>query len=360
MIKLLILVKKYPTEKEPYALTYVHSRCIEYAKYGIELDILSFDCTKGYTYQDINVVTRSEAALNIHTYSHIVSHAPNLRQHVPFLLKYCVGKKKTFFLHGHEILIKRNHYPEAYAFTFKNKLHKISHQLINNLYDLAKTKILKSLIKKTKNSKFILVSNHLKNIAEIDLNTKFPTEKTSIINNCVNEIFISQSYTAASYKKADFITIRQLDNSTYCLDVVQKLALANPNLTFTIYGKGVFFNYYIPPKNVTIIQSFFKHDQLPEILSLHRAALMPTKHDSQGVMSCEMATFGIPLITSNISVCEEIFSNMPNVAFIDNNHATSLEVLLENLQNNLCPPNKTKFSSVNTIEKELNTIFENK
>lgn len=358
MTKLLILVKKYPTEHEPYALAYVHSRCIEYKKRGVSFDVLSFDNSIAYNYQGISVITRAEAALNIANYTHIISHAPNLRQHLPFLLKYCVGKNKTFFLHGHEVLIKSHHYPKAYNFTSKNTLHRLAHNLTHSIYDSVKVRLLRHLIAKTRNSKFILVSQHLKNLAQKDLKTKFPNNKTHIINNCVNEEFIINSYTSLTPKTADIVTIRQLDNSTYCMDIVRKLALDNPKLTFTVYGKGVFFDYYLPPPNVTVIQSFFKHDQLPEILSAHRVALMPTKHDTQGVMSCEMATFGIPLITSNISVCQEIFSGMPNVALIDNDSTVDLETLIHSLTKDLSLPNKIKFSPAHTTEKELSAIID--
>lgn len=359
MTKLLILVKKYPTEHEPYAMTYVHSRCIEYKKRGVAFDVLSFDNSKSYTYQGINVITQKEAASNINSYTHIVSHAPNLRQHLPFLLKYCTGKSKTLFLHGHEVLIKSHHYPKAYSFKFKNTAHRLVHNTIHKLYDSSKTKIIRYLISKTKNSSFILVSNHLKSLAQKDLKTDFPSNRTHIINNCVNEEFITKSYLASSPKIADVVTIRQLDNSTYCMDIVHKLALENPNVTFTVYGKGVFFDYNSPPSNITLIKGFFKHEQLPEILSAHRVALMPTKHDTQGVMSCEMATFGIPLITSNIAVCQEIFADMPNVALIEDYTSLDLEDLIKSLARNISPPNKTKFSPSHTIEKELNTIIDN-
>lgn len=35
-------------------------------------------------------------------------------------------------------------------------------------------------------------------------------------------------------------------------------------------------------------------------------------------MACEMATFGIPLITSNLEVCRQVFDGFENVEFIDN------------------------------------------
>ncbi|MNG18178.1 hypothetical protein D3C84_1022140 [compost metagenome] len=79
-------------------------------------------------------------------------------------------------------------------------------------------------------------------------------------------------------------------------------------------------------------------------------------------MSCEMATFGIPLITSNIDVCKEIFSGMPNVALINNSSAdsNSLGRIIQELELNKFPPNKEKFNPTHTIEKELNVIFANK
>ena len=59
-------------------------------------------------------------------------------------------------------------------------------------------------------------------------------------------------------------------------------------------------------------------EEIISYLNKAKCALIPTKHDTQGVMACEMATFGIPTITSNIEVCREIFSSFENVKLIDN------------------------------------------
>lgn len=45
---------------------------------------------------------------------------------------------------------------------------------------------------------------------------------------------------------------------------------------------------------------------------------MPTRTDAQGLMMCEMAAFGIPVITSDIPVCHEVFDGAENVYFIRN------------------------------------------
>lgn len=44
---------------------------------------------------------------------------------------------------------------------------------------------------------------------------------------------------------------------------------------------------------------------------------MLTRRDTQGVMSCELVTYGIPLIMSDLPVCREIFGKIPSVAFIN-------------------------------------------
>jgi hypothetical protein len=46
---------------------------------------------------------------------------------------------------------------------------------------------------------------------------------------------------------------------------------------------------------------------------------MPTKLDAQGVMMCEMAYYGIPILVSDLPVCREMLNDFDNVKFIDNN-----------------------------------------
>ena len=54
---------------------------------------------------------------------------------------------------------------------------------------------------------------------------------------------------------------------------------------------------------------------------------MPTRTDAQGLMMCEMAAFGIPLITSNIPVCHvpAILKYTRNVYYIGNLEMARLE-----------------------------------
>ena len=65
-----------------------------------------------------------------------------------------------------------------------------------------------------------------------------------------------------------------------------------------------------------------------DLLNKSRCALMPTRTDAQGVMACEMATFGIPLVTTDLPVCHEVFDTFVNVQYIANNRKINCKDLL--------------------------------
>ncbi|MPN53611.1 hypothetical protein SDC9_201275 [bioreactor metagenome] len=82
---------------------------------------------------------------------------------------------------------------------------------------------------------------------------------------------------------------------------------------------------------------------------------MPTRTDSQGVMACEIATFGMPLITSNIDVCEEIFCGFKNVFFIDNEIKNiNLDSIYSDIKKWQMKGKNLKYFSENTMLKEIN------
>jgi glycosyltransferase involved in cell wall biosynthesis len=179
--------------------------------------------------------------------------------------------------------------------------------------------------------------------------------KKSIIYNSIGKEFITNSYDPKYNKDYDFITIRNnLDGSKYCIDVVTRLASYNPDYKFCVVGKGDFFKYNKKPRNLIWIDKTLSHVEIIDFLNRSKYALMPTRTDAQGVMACEMATFGIPLITSDIEVCKEAFSNFDNVVYIDNEVIeVNLERLLEKINTKKIDKKNTKYLEENTIEKEI-------
>ncbi|MFD1244751.1 glycosyltransferase [Paralysiella testudinis] len=316
MAKLLVITESYPSHKNIYNMGFVHSRNIEYLKLGVSVDVLSFSAEENYTFEGIEVLKRNSINIrDLAQYDCVVSHAPNIRNHILFLwqsFKYI--RKVAFIFHGHEALKINDYYPRIYPWERKNIIKNWS----QDLYDYFKLKIMRLSINHFSHKlKLIFVSNWMKDNALKCLGS-INTDKIYIINNPINQAFVNQNFNADCAKKGDFITIRPLDNSKYGIDLVVALAENNPQYTFTIYGKGQYFQHLPKPKNIFHISDFVHQKDIPELLNSYRYAIMPTRLDAQGVMMCEMAVYGIPMIISDLPVCHEMLDYYSNCVFVKN------------------------------------------
>lgn len=360
-MKVLVLAEKYSTESQ-VSQGFIHTRNCEYIKNGISVDVISFAYEgEKYILDGISVYSLKcfKESNKIEDYDIVISHAPNIRHHCKFINdNYKSIKRIIFFFHGHEVLYSKEIYPNPYSFVKKENRIK---EMVRDLYDIYKLHYISCFFKsKLDKSTYIFVSEWMydqfkKNI-KIDENLY--KNKSYIIYNALGETFIDNSYDTKCEKEYDFITIRNmLDGSKYCIDVVNKLAINNPELKFMVIGKGEFFNYNKAPKNLTYKLENLNHQEIINYLNKARCALMPTRADAQGVMMCEMATFGIPVITSDIPVCKMVLGDVENVSFINNDKPdVDLKLLLK--QNNNSIKKHDKFSYTNTILKEIEIIRE--
>lgn len=330
---ILVIVTDYPDNAGKVTLQYVHTRNVAYLKYGFKVTVLNFSAKKDYYVDGIRVITLSTYRQEKNEFDKLISHAPNLRNHLLFISLY--GKcfsKYIFFFHGHEVLRCSKVYPPAY----KYKRLSFTNETFREIYDIVKLKIWKSFFLKSLNkSRFIFVSNWM--LEEFE---KWVGISRSCLGNCyyitynsVGEIFEKEKYDCVKEKEYDFITVRSnLDGSKYCIDIVNELAKHNPQYKFVVIGKGEFFTNYSQASNIEWQDRNLKHDEMINLLNQSKCALMPTRTDSQGVMACEMATFGIPLITSDLPVCYEIFNGFKNVEYIDNQYDIDLSDILNNIK----------------------------
>lgn len=347
-MKLLVLVQNYPSNENPYAMSYVHSRNIIYVENKCQVDVLNFSTNEQYNYEGINVLP--EENINFENYDLIVSHAPNLKNHYRALRKLH-SKKIVFVFHGHEVLRGNLDYPKPYSWVKQSFIK----SQIQNCYQIFKLKILTRWLKGrfSKNNKLgmIFVSDWMRE--RFVQNMGFYPEdfvRTTIIPNAVNSVFINQNYNPKNGNLlADCVTIRPFDDSKYALDLVLDIAKENPKKTFHIYGKGEYFEHNECPENVTVFHKFILQKDIAELLNNYSCAVMPTRFDSQGVMMCEMATFGIPVITTNFTVCIEMLKEFENVTFFDlNDFSQNIEFI-----NRGKIANKTKFNSYRLVDEEL-------
>ena len=357
MLKVLVLVTSYPSENS-HDLMYVHVRNKYYQRNDINVTVLNFKAKNDYEYENINVITLDSYKNSESDYDVLISHASNIRCHYRFINKYEKRFKRViFFYHGHEILKLNETYPQGYAWMNESRIKRV----FQGLYDDFKLSLWQKKIKKIiYKSELVFVSNWLyqRFLYYVHINPKLLENRVHIINNSVGDTFEKLSYDIKCKKEYDFITIRgnALDKSEHAIDIVNKLAIDNPTMKFLIVGMGKFYDYNKKPDNVCFINGYLKHTEMLDYLNKSRCALLPTRQDTQGVTTCEMATYGMPTITSNIEVCKEIFNGFDNVVLIDNNKKIDLNNELKKLEKKLPYDKNEKYFAKNTISKEVELI----
>lgn len=311
-MRILVLSQAYPSECNKYAMSYVHTRCLAYIKENCSVTVINFSALTGYTYEGVSVV--ADGLIDVDAFDVVVSHAPNIKNHVRFLNKLR-NKKVFFFFHGHEVLKTGQDYPEPY---YWNKPTRVGYLSIL-AYDSFKIFIIRHWLRKMSRRNtigIVFVSDWMR--VQFERNMKAHASEFGnfkVIPNSVHDAFLKESYKPESFL-ADFITIRPLNESKYSVDLVVSLAITNPELSFHLYGKGRFFDYVEKPRNLQWFDEYVSQTEIPKLLNKYKAALMPTRYDAQGVMVCEMASFGIPVLTTDFPVCVEMLNGFENVKFM--------------------------------------------
>ena len=357
-MQILVLATDYPRPDGYVSCYFIHTRNKYYVQKGIDVSVLSFRAKNDYILDGVKVYTLGtyEDKLINYQYDLLVSHAPNLKNHYKFLRKYGNKFKNiVFFFHGHEILISSKIYPAPYNYVKKAPF---INNIIREIYDRIKLVTWKKYFEKIAyKSQFVFVSNWMYNMFMrfVKIDSYIIQERKHIIYNSVGEIFEKMCYNPELTKEYDFITIRSnLDGSKYAIDIVTKIAQNNPQFKFCVVGKGDFYKFNKRPENLVWIDKHLSHEEIVDYLNKSKCALMPTRADAQGVMMCEMATFGIPVITSNIEVCKEIFVDFDNVGYIYNDAFNiDIEPIFNMLTNVHIKEKNTKYFAENTISKEV-------
>lgn len=356
-MKLLVLVADYPKPDDYISMMFVHVRNQYYVKHNIDVTVLNFKANENYIVDNIPVITLQEYLRNRteKKYDILVCHAPNIRNHYRFLKKNeRYFPKIVFFFHGHEVLKINSVYPKPYPYKKKSFIKNI----FQDIYDDLKLKLWRGYFKKlTYKSHFVFVSKWLYKefLRWTKINDSVINGKYSIIHNSVGKVFEEKHYEPKIVKQYDFISIRgNLDGSKYCVDIINELAMNNPDLRFLIIGRGEFFDHFKKAKNVTWIDKVLKHEEMIKFLNQSKCGLLLTRQDTQGVMTCEMATFGLPVITSDIAVCHEILDDFDNVELINNDNTNiDLKPILEKLIKGIPYKKNEKYFSINTCGAEV-------
>jgi glycosyltransferase involved in cell wall biosynthesis len=352
-VRILAICQDYPNPRAKDITGFVHTRNICYRRLGHHVDVLSFAARASYAWDGISVLCeRDLSAETIASYDVCVFHAPNLRNAMRLLFVYRKSFRRVcLVIHGHEFLNWYTYLPKPFVFD-RTPLKRLK-RMIQKYYDRVKLRVWAWFFKRLRESTFgvIFVSQWMKEHAERGMKIRFDDLKlkSAIIHNPINPVFVESVYRPPAAPRADFVTVRSFDNPKYAVDLVVEIARLNPQYTFHLYGQGRYFDYLPAPPNLSVFKEKFKQPDLPPLFSKYRCGLLPTRQDTQGVLMCEMAAFGMPLLTSDLDICKEMVGSFKNVGFISN------ETLSRKLE--IPPPNETpdasKFSLANTVEKEV-------
>lgn len=357
-MKVLVLITDYPRPDGTHAYMFAHVRNLYYVKHGIDVKVLNFASKSDYVIDGISVITLSTYEDNLEQYDVLISHAANVRNHYRFIKRYENNFKRfLFFFHGQEILCHNEAYPEPYPYVKKNTT---LDKTIRQVYDWFKLQLWSKYYRDLSNkSEFIFVSQWIFNefIKNTGLDNSVLGGHCHIINNSIGEAFEHCRWDHRTKKEFDFITIRSsLDGSKYCVDLVMKIAEDNPQLRVLLIGRGEYFEHNPKPHNVEWIPRSMNHEEMFSYLNRSACGLLLTREDTQGVMTCELAASGMPVITSDIAVCHEFFEAMPNVALISNGDLSDVLSISKRLQNNAPYPQDRTYFAENTIKKEVELI----
>ncbi len=353
-MKILILAENYPHPSHPETQAFIHTRNIFYQSKGLDFSVISFRANEAYEIDGIKVFPPSIISA-INSVDLCISHAPNIRNHIRFLKKHLRKIHKILFVfHGYEALYTKN---RSIAPDRKLSRH-FAKYLANILYDVIKIPLLKSSIKKLKDRlpvHSVIVSESLLDDMVKDMGCSEGFFRPfSIINNPINPIFNEKSY---SYKgNEDIICIRSLDDKKYGADLFIELARKTPDRNFHLFGKGSAYKGVPMPENLTIIQQFFRAEDIVNLLDKYKAGILFTRWDSQGILACEFAAYGIPLITSDLPICHEMLKDYPNVAFVSNNLDFDLNTILKEIPQ--ATEKNIRFTYEETAQQELNLIYD--
>jgi glycosyltransferase involved in cell wall biosynthesis len=362
-MRIFVMTETYTSESGRYENSYIHTRNLLYRDAGHSVRVLSFRARGRYEVDGIEVYREADVLREcLHEDADIwLLHAPNLRNHLRFARRHHrPGTPLVVFFHGHECLSLRKYYPRPYRFAVAARRKRA----LAIIYDPLKLLVMRrfvSRVSRMRTTRFVFVSRWMRDETFRSLRLEGAiagrvSRRSVAIHNAVHPAFLEERYQRSDVLLADFVTIRPLDRSKHAVDRVIALARRNNQFSFDIYGRGSLPEHIQIPPNVRVHQTYLAQHDIPALLNRYAAAIMPTRLDAQGVMVCEMASYGIPVLTSDLPVCDEMVGDFPGVVLFD--HSTLLVdlhhlVSLGSASAEMPDALRLRFSAQRTVNEEL-------
>lgn len=313
-MKVTVITSRYPTERHAYNHMFVHTRCLEMMKLGVDIEVFVPNQTSSYySYEGVKVqkMPTSEMLEKIDKSSVIYLHLLNI---YPFqkkdgwvvyrhIIKHRIPF--VFYVHGNEV---QKYSARKYEFDFR-----LSDLLKWMKKDLWVIPMMRKFVETANQGIYVFPSKWMKMEMEKNLNLKI--DKFHILPNGIDStLFKYLDMTENRYK---IVTIRSLSQKVYDIEkTIEVMAHLPKKFTLDIYGKGVYENKYknlIVEKGlsnrVRIIPSFFTKEEMKDLFKSYGVFISTTRMDSQGITMMESMASGLLVATTDNSSKKEFIDD---------------------------------------------------
>lgn len=305
----LLVTPGYPSSEDKYDTAFVHTRVRAYLSAGMDLDVLCINdtpCYKSYSYEGVNVVVANffflRKLLQEKKYTRILIHFFDQKYANVLESVDTTQTQLYFYLHGAETLYWD--WPKINSPYFGQK-SRIDDTLLE-VFSIKDYYIHK--YSQFKNALWIFVTPWAKKRCEELVGAQF-LNSSSIASLVDTELFAYERKDPELRK--NIFVLRKFHNiNSYSLDTVVRVILELSHrpffndLQFNIYGDGDMHDRILAPvksfRNVNITRSFLNHEQIRKVHESNGIALFPTRFDTLGISSCEAASSGCAVITSDV------------------------------------------------------------
>lgn len=305
----LLITPGYPSLENKYNSAFVHTRVKAYQAAGIGIDVVvcnELPDTKLYEFDGVDVFKCDfyllREILKTKKYRKVMIHFFDDRYANVLESIDTSDMMLYFFLHGAETLYRD--WPKIASPYFGPRAR--IDDYLENIFQRKDFYIKK--YNQFKNAKWLFVTEWTKTRCEELLGIKF--NNYDIIPCLINTELFRYDKKDPELRKKIFAIRKYDDINSYSMDTVVRVILElsrRPffeDLQFDLYGDGSLHERILEPvkkfKNVIIHKKFLNHEQIRQVHETHGIALFPTRFDSQAVSSCEAASSGCAVVTSDI------------------------------------------------------------
>lgn len=337
--RVLIVVPDYPSESNLYLAAFAHSRNRRYVQAGLDIQVAVIrphsKAQMLYTLDGVPVFVGSgwdlKTLIKRRQYQVIVVHFVELF-HLEIFDTYVTDEHLTFICHGPETILPLLWNPTRAYFTQPIDIPP---------QDKATVKAIRAYARKS-NVDWVFVSQWLEEKSEEVMDVEFLNKH--VIHNVIDENLFPYHEKADDDRKNILLLRRFENNQNHSVDIAIETILAlsrRPffnDLSFSIVGDGSLFEELTYPvknlPNVHIQRTFIPNSGISSVHHQHGILLAPSRHDTQGVSSCEAASSGLVVAGSNVTCCNYFFEGDVNGTLADPEDPEALADIIERLYYN--------------------------